>query len=78
MRHYRKLSEKITIEDDKASYDSERGGYIKFEHGSLKVTLKRFKNHEINYAAGHLCEQLNSMNPQTLDRFKLPMKYEIQ
>ncbi len=55
-----------------------RGGYIKYEHGSLKVTLKRFKNHEINYAARHLCEELNAMNPQTLDRFKLPIKYEIQ
>ena len=55
-----------------------RGGYMKLEHGSLRVRLRRFKNQEIDYAARRLCEKLNLMNPHTLDRFRLPIKYEIQ
>lgn len=55
-----------------------RGGYIKLEHGSLKVRLRRFKNQEIDYAARRLCEKLNLMNPHTLDRFKLPITYVIR
>ncbi len=55
-----------------------RGGYIKLEHGSLKVRLRRFKNQEIDYAARRLCEELNLMNPHTLDRFRLRITYEIR
>lgn len=55
-----------------------RGGYIKLEHGILKVRLRRFKNQEIDYAARRLCGELNLMNPHTLDRFRLSLKYEIQ
>jgi len=55
-----------------------RGGYIKLERGSLKVMLRRFKNQEIDYAARRLCEELNAMAPRTLDKFQLPIHYEVQ
>lgn len=54
-----------------------RGGFIKLEQGKLIVRLKRFKDPEINYAARHLCEDLNQMNPVTLDKFRLPIRYEV-
>src|SRR6266550_8116105 len=44
----------------------ERTGYVKLEGGRLEVTLRRFRNGEIDYAARHLCEDLNSMRPVTL------------
>jgi len=46
-----------------------RGGYIKLEHGSLKVRLRRFKNQEIDYAARRFCEELNAMALRTLILF---------
>ena len=55
-----------------------RGGYMKLEHGNLKVRLRRFKNQEIDYAARRLCEELNAMAPRTLDKFQLPIHYEVQ
>lgn len=55
----------------------ERGGYIKLEDGKLIVRLRRFMNHEINYAARHLCEDLNKMKPHTLDKFRFPIRYEV-
>ena len=54
-----------------------RGGYLKLEHGKLKVSLGRFRNHEIDYAARRLCEDLNAMAPRTLDKFHLPIIYEV-
>ena len=39
----------------------ERTGYVKLEGGRLEVTLKRFTDREIDYAARHLCEDLNRM-----------------
>ena len=56
----------------------ERGGYVKLERGRLRVTLRRFKDREIDYAARHLCEDLNRMQPVTQDRFHLPIYYQIQ
>ena len=44
----------------------------------LEVTLKRFRNGEIDYAARHLCEDLNRLQPVTLDRFHLPIRYHVQ
>lgn len=55
----------------------ERAGEVKLEDGELRVRLRRFKNPEIDYAARHLCEDLNEMNPRTLDRFRLPLRYEV-
>src|SRR2546430_6076761 len=37
----------------------ERTGYMKLEGGRLEVTLRRFTDREIDYAARHLCEDLN-------------------
>jgi Winged helix-turn helix len=56
----------------------ERGGYVKLEEGRLQVTLRRFKDREIDYAARHLCEDLNNMAPVTLDRFHFPIRYQVQ
>jgi hypothetical protein len=54
-----------------------RGGHVKLEAGQLKVKLRRFINSEIDYAARHICEDLNRMNPVTLDKHRLPMRYEV-
>ncbi len=56
----------------------ERTGYLKLERGRLEVTLRRFMDREIDYAARHLCEDLNAMGPVTLDRFHLPIRYSVQ
>ena len=56
----------------------ERGGHVKLERGRLRVTLRRFKDREIDYAARHLCQDLNRMQPVTQDRFRRPIYYQIQ
>jgi hypothetical protein len=56
----------------------ERTGYVKLEGGQLEVTLRRFSNPEIDYAARHLCEDLNRMQPVTLDTFHFPIRYHVQ
>lgn len=54
-----------------------RGGTVKLQSGRLRVRLKRFKNPEIDYAARGLFEDLNRMDPVTLDRFHLPILFEV-
>ena len=54
-----------------------RGGTVKLQSGRLRVRLKRFKNPEIDYAARSLFEDLNRMDPMTLDRFHLPILFEV-
>ena len=54
-----------------------RSGYIKLEGGKLQVRLRRFKNAEIDYAARRLCEDLNKMNPVTLDKLQIPIHYGV-
>ena len=54
-----------------------RGGDVKLEDGRLTVRLGRFMNPEIDYAARHLCEDLNQMKPFSLDKFRLPIRYEV-
>ncbi len=56
----------------------ERAGYVKLEEGRLLITLRRFKNLEIDYAARRLCEELNRMGPVTLDGFHIPIRYQVQ
>jgi transposase len=56
----------------------ERTGYVKLEGGRLEVTLRRFTDREIDYAARHLCEDLNRMQPATLDKFQLPIHYGVE
>jgi transposase len=56
----------------------ERAGYVKLEGRQLEVTLRRFANREIDYAARHLCEDLNGMQPVTLDKFRFPIHYRVQ
>jgi len=55
-----------------------RAGHIKLEEGELLVKLRKFKNSEINYAARHLCDNLNEMCPETTDRFRFPIRYSVQ
>ena len=55
----------------------QRAGDVKLEDGEIRVKLRRFRNPEIDYAARRLCEDLNEMNPRTLDRFRLPLRYEV-
>jgi hypothetical protein len=54
-----------------------RGGHVKLEGGMLKVRLRRFKNPEIDYAARHLCEEVNEMKPMTLDKYRFPLHFGI-
>jgi transposase len=54
-----------------------RGGHIKLEGGQLRVQLRGFMNSEIDYAARYICEDLNRMNPVTLDKHRLPIYYEV-
>jgi len=56
----------------------ERTGYVQLEGRQLEVTLRRFTNPEIDYAARRLCEDLNGMGPITLDKFHLPIRYRVQ
>ena len=56
----------------------QRAGYVKLEGGRLEVTLRGFTDREIDYAARHLCEDINGMCPVTLDKFHLPIRYHVQ
>jgi hypothetical protein len=55
----------------------DRAGEVKLEDGEVRVRLRRFTNPEIDYAARRLCEDLNGMAPRTLDRFRIPLRYEV-
>ena len=55
----------------------DRAGEVKLEDGELRVRLRPFRNQEIDYAARRLCEDLNDMAPRTLDRFRIPLRYEV-
>lgn len=54
-----------------------RGADLKLEQGQLRVRLKGFRNAEVSYAARHLCEDLNQMQPRTLDKYRFPLRYEM-
>jgi len=56
----------------------ERAGDIKLEGGRLNVSIRSFQDQEINYAARHLLEELNHMQPRTLDKYRFPIHYELQ
>jgi len=54
-----------------------RRGFVKLEGNKLYVPLRGFKNPVIDYAARHLCEDLNKMESFTLDKFHFPVHYEV-
>ena len=55
-----------------------RGGYIiKLEGQKLKIYLRGFRNPEIDYAARHLCDDLNMLKANTLDRFQHEIHYSV-
>jgi hypothetical protein len=74
LRHYDKPKEIQSA----LSMIVERTGHVKVENGELLVKLRRFRNPEIDYAARHLCEELNHMCPVTTDRFRFPIRYSVQ
>ena len=55
-----------------------RGAEIKLEEGKLKVKIKKFRDEAIEYAAIHLCKRMNEMEPYTLDKYKMPLYYEVE
>ena len=55
-----------------------RGADIKLEANILTVRLKKFANEVIEYAARHLCEDLNKMKPVTLDKFNFQVRFEVE
>jgi transposase len=55
----------------------ERAGFIQLKDGKLNVRLRNFQDREINYVARHLCDELNQMQPKTLDRYHIPIHYEV-
>jgi hypothetical protein len=74
LRHYDRQKELLPA----LAMIVERAGHVKLEGGRLRVTLRRFKDREIDYAARHLCEDLNRMEPVTLDRYGFPIHYQVQ
>ena len=74
MKHYDREKEVVPA----LAMIVERTGYVRLEAGQLEVTLRRFTNREIDYAARHLCEDLNAMHPATLDKFQFPIRYRVQ
>lgn len=55
-----------------------RGAYVKLEGNKLFVKLRGFKDPVIDYAARHLCEDINRMRPHTLDKYKFAIHLGIQ
>ncbi|MBI4708504.1 MAG: helix-turn-helix domain containing protein [Candidatus Omnitrophica bacterium] len=55
-----------------------RGAEIKLKGNILTVKLKKFTNEVVEYAARHLCEELNEMAPITLDKFGFRLQYEVE
>lgn len=51
---------------------------IKLERNILTIKLKKFTDEVIDYAARHLCEELNGMAPVTLDKFHFQLRYEVE
>ncbi|MBI1869933.1 MAG: helix-turn-helix domain-containing protein [Chlamydiae bacterium] len=54
-----------------------RGADIKLNGNELTIRLKKFRDEVIDYAARHLCEELNEMAPVTLDKFRFQLRYEV-
>lgn len=55
-----------------------RGADIRLDKNILTVKLKKFTDEVIDYAARHLCEELNEMVPVTLDKFRFQLRYEVE
>lgn len=54
-----------------------RGWTVKLKSVRLRARLKRFKNPEIDWTDSGWREDLNRMGPITLDRFHLPILFEV-
>lgn len=56
----------------------QRGAYVRLINGTLVVRLKRFMNKDIDFAARHLCEEVNNLKPKTLDKYCFPIHFEVE
>ena len=54
-----------------------RGGEIKLEEGRIRIRLKGFRDTKVDFVARRLCEELNHMQPRTLDKHRFPIHYEV-
>jgi hypothetical protein len=73
VQHYGRRKEILSV----LSMIVKRGGHVKLTAGRLRVRLRRFKNAEVDYAARRLCEEVNQMNPVTLDKYRLPIHFQV-
>jgi hypothetical protein len=72
-QHYGKTKELLPA----LSMIVRRGGHVQLAGGKLRIELKRFRNREIDYAARRLCEEVNAMEPETADRYRLPLHFGV-
>jgi hypothetical protein len=54
-----------------------RGAVVQLVDGVLHVRLKPFDSPRVQAAAARLCQELNSLPVFTLDKFQLPIIYEV-
>jgi transposase len=54
-----------------------RGAVVQLVDGVLHVRLKSFDSPRVQAAAAGLCQELNSLQVFTLDKFQLPIVYEV-
>jgi hypothetical protein len=54
-----------------------RGAVVQLVDGVLHVRLKPFDSPRVQAAAAGLCQELNSLEACTLDKFRLPIIYEV-
>lgn len=54
-----------------------RGAVVQLVDGVLHVRLKPFDSPKVQAAAVGLCQELNSLEASTLDKFRFPIVYEV-
>ncbi|MFQ5814344.1 MAG: putative transposase [Anaerolineae bacterium] len=54
-----------------------RGAVVQLVDGVLHVRLKPFDSPKVQAAAAGLCQELNSLEAFTLDKFRFPIVYEV-
>lgn len=55
-----------------------RGGYIRLEDEKITVRFKKFLNQGVDSAARELCQDINLLNPKTLDKYCFPIHFEVE
>lgn len=57
---------------------AQRGADIKLDGNILTIRLKKFTDELIDYAARHFCDDLNKMEPVSVDKFRFQLRYEVE